>query len=321
MGNILTIAEQRKGELRRISLELLNVGRLLAEKTDGKVESAVVGNNVDGLAVTLGHHGADKVYLLNHADLEMYSPDGYAKVVADLIIEKKPAIVLLGASAFGKDLGARLAARLGVGLASDSIAVEVDSANRLSVIRPMYAGRVMAKVRLKADPQMVSIRPNIFKPLPEKADKAAEVEKIAVDPGVIMSKTVRLVETAQGKIELTEANTVVAGGRGLKGPENFPLLDALADKLRAAVGASRAAVDAGWIDHDAQVGQTGKVVNPTLYIAAGISGAIQHLAGMTASKVIVAINKDPEAPIFKVADYGIVDDLFKIIPLLTKELE
>ncbi|MBN2384041.1 electron transfer flavoprotein subunit alpha/FixB family protein [bacterium] len=319
-NNILTIAEQRKGVLRRISYEAIGAARKIADKCGGQVETILLGSNIEGLAVSLGHFGADIVYCADHPKLEHYSAEGYARVIADLIKNKQPAVVLLGASALGKDLGGRLAARLGVALASDSIAIELGADGRLLVTRPMYAGRILAKVALKSDPQMVALRPNIFQALPEDPNRSCVVEKLSLDPGTVRATIKEIKEKEAGKKELTEAEVVVSGGRGMKGPEHFQMLDELAAPLKAAVGASRAVVDAGWIGHDQQVGQTGKVVNPTLYIAIGISGAIQHLAGMTSSKVIVAINKDPDAPIFKVADYGIVDDLFTIVPLLKEEL-
>lgn len=316
MGNILTIAEQRNGELRKVSFEMIAA----AKKIGGTVETVLLGSGVAGLAEKLGHFGADKVYVAEHADLEHYSAEGYSKVIADLVKKTNPSVVLLGASATGKDLGGRLAATLDAALASDSTDLEVGADGRLVVTRPMYAGRVIAKVALVSDPQIVAIRPNIFKPLEENTGHAAEVETFEAAPGEIRAKVSEFKPKEAGKVELTEAETVVSGGRGIKTPENFKLLEDLAAKLNAAVGASRAVVDAGWIDHDSQVGQTGKVVNPTLYFAIGISGAIQHLAGMTSSKVIVAINKDPDAPIFNISDYGIVDDLFKVVPALIEEL-
>ncbi|MFC1854006.1 electron transfer flavoprotein subunit alpha/FixB family protein [candidate division CSSED10-310 bacterium] len=321
MGNVLTIAEHRKGELRKVSFELIGAGKEIAEKIGGTVETVLIGSNVEGLAEKLGHAGAQKVYVVEHDELAQYSAEGYTKAISDITAQVKPAVILIGASALGKDLTGRLAATLGVGAASDSTAIEVDADNRLLVTRPMYAGRVLAKIAFNNDPQVVSIRPNTFKALPEDTSLKADVEKVAVEPGTIRAKVKEIIEKAAGKKELTEADVVVAGGRGLKGPENFKMLDELAEQLDAAVGASRAVVDAGWIEHDQQVGQTGKVVSPKLYIAAGISGAIQHLAGMMSSKVIVAINKDADAPIFKIADYGVVDDLFKVVPLLKDEIE
>jgi len=320
MANVLTIAEQRKGELRRISFELIGAAREIANSTGGTVASVLLGSNVTGLAATLGHYGADTVYVAEHADLDMYSAEGYTRVIAEIIRQKQPDVVILGGSALGKDLGGRLSAKLGIALASDCINFKVVDNGRIMVKRPIYGGRILANVTFKSNPQMFALRPNIIKPMDQDTGRACSVEKIAADPGPIRARTVEIKEKAAGKKELTEADVVVSGGRGLKGPEHFKMLDDLADVLGGAVGASRAVVDAGWIGHDQQVGQTGKVVNPTLYIAAGISGAIQHLAGMTSSKVIVAINKDADAPIFKVADYGIVDDLFAIVPVLTEEL-
>lgn len=320
MGNVLAIAEQRKGELRKISFELIGAGKNIASKLGGSVQAVVLGAGIENLAEKLGHYGAEKVYLLENNDLQNYSAEGYTNALAELINSVKPDVVLIGASTLGKDLAGRLAAKLDIGVASDSTGIEVGDDGRLLVTRPMYAGRVISKVSLNANPQFVSIRPNIFKALPEDTSLTTTVEKFDANPGEIRAKMKEFIEKAGGKIELTEADIIVSGGRGMKAAENFEMLEKLAAKLNAAVGASRAVVDAGWVDHDMQVGQTGKVVNPNLYIAAGISGAIQHLAGMQSSKVIVAVNKDPEAPIFKVADYGVVEDLFKIIPVLIEKL-
>ena len=319
-NDVLIVAEVREGELKKVTLEMIGKGAEIAQELGGAVNAVLMGSGVSPLADTVGHYGVQKVYLADDPALENYTPEGYTKVLTDLIKETDPSVVLLAASTQGKDLAPRLAARLAVGLASDCTGIEVQD-GRLLITRPIYAGKAIAKVVEETRPQMATVRPNIF-PAPEPdTSSTAEVENISVDTGDIRAKVIEMLKEAGERVELTEADIVVSGGRGMKGPENFALLEELADVVSAAVGASRAAVDAGWVDHSHQVGQTGKVVTPTLYIACGISGAIQHLAGMKTSKYIVAINKDPEAPIFKVADYGIVADLFKVVPVLTEELK
>ena len=319
-GNILVVAEHREGTLRKVSFEMLGEGTRLAEKMGCAVEAALLGSGVAGMADTLAHYGASKVYLADDPALERYSSEGYTAVLARLIKDIEPAVVFIAASSRGKDLAPRLATRLGVALASDCTGFDVAD-GRLHIIRPIFAGKAIATVVEKSTPQMATVRPNVLEPLEPDTSKTADVEAIPVEVGDIRAKVVDLVKTAGERVDLTEAQIIVSGGRGMKGPENFKLLEELAAVLGAAVGASRAAVDAGWIDHSHQVGQTGKTVTPNLYIACGISGAIQHLAGMRTSKYIVAINKDPDAPIFQVADYGIVGDLFEVVPVLTQEFK
>jgi len=252
----------------------------------------------------------------DNAALEPYTTDAHAAAVAKIVKEKGPAILLLGASVQGKDLAARLVGKLATGLATDCTGLKIEG-GKLIAFRPMYAGKCFGEVAFEATPAMATLRPNVF-PIVENA-KAGAVEKFdpALDAGQLKTKVAEIAKDTSGKIELTEANIIVSGGRGMKGPENYNIIEDLAKVLGAAVGASRAAVDAGWRPQTDQVGQTGKTVSPNLYIACGISGAIQHLAGMSSSKFIVAINKDPEAPIFQRADYGIVDDLFKVVPEVT----
>jgi electron transfer flavoprotein alpha subunit len=319
-NNVLILAEQRGGVLKKVVFELLGVGARLAAGLGGNVEAALLGSGVANLANPLGQYGAAKVYLVDDPALETYSSEGYANTLAALIQQVQPAIVLVGATAMGKDLAPRLAARLGVGLASDCTALDLDG-GRLLVTRPFFAGKALARVKLVGDPQIATVRPNVQPAPSPDAGRNAAVEVVPSAVGTVRAKVAGMVGAAAGEIDVAEANVIVSGGRGVGGPEGFAPVRSLAKVLGAAVGASRAAVDAGWIDHGHQVGQTGKTVTPNLYIACGISGAIQHLAGMKTSKVIVAVNKDPEAPIFKVANYGIVGDLFVVVPLLEKEFK
>jgi len=313
---VMIVAEQRDGALRKISLELASTARKLADQTGDEVSAILLGSGIEGLAAELGKYGVDKVFVGDNAAMEPYITEAHAEVVAKIAKENDPAILLLGASAQGKDLSARVAAKLATGLATDCTDVKIDG-GKFVAIRPLYAGKCVGEIEFTSTPAMASLRPNVF--AAEENAKAGAVVKVdaAVDAAAIKSKVVEVQKDTSGKVDLTEANVIVSGGRGMKDAEGFAILEALADVLKANVGASRAAVDAGWRLQKDQVGQTGKVVSPNLYIACGISGAIQHLAGMSSSKCIVAINKDPEAPIFTKADYGIVDDLFKVVPELT----
>lgn len=317
--NVLVVAEHRDGDLKKVTLEMLGEGSRIAAELGSVVEAALLGAGVSDLADHLAHYGAARVYVADDPSLEKYSSEGYAAVLARLIQKAEPAVVLLAATTQGQDLASRLAARLGLGLASDCTAFRVVADGRLLITRPVYGGRAIAAVREKTNPQMATVRPNVMAPLEPDPSRTAPVEKLAVETGDFRARVIDLVQkSGRQQVGLAEAEIIVSGGRGLQGPENFRLLEELADVLGAAVGASRAAVDAGWIDHSHQVGQTGKTVTPSLYIACGISGATQHLAGMKTARYIVAINKDPEAPIFRVADYGIVGDLFEVVPLLTE---
>jgi len=311
---VMIVAEQRDGALRKISFELASTARKLADQTGDEVSAILLGAGVEGLAAELGKYGVDKVFVGDNAALEPYVTEAHAAVVAKIVKENDPAILFLGASVQGKDLSARVAAKLATGLATDCTDVKLDGGN-LVATRPMYAGKCFGEVVSTATPAMASLRPNVF-PAAEVA-KAAAVVKVDVAVEAQKSKVLEVQKDTSGKVDLTEANVIVSGGRGMKGPEGFGILEELAEVLKGTVGASRAAVDAGWRPQKDQVGQTGKVVSPNLYIACGISGAIQHLAGMSSSKCIVAINKDPEAPIFTKADFGVVDDLFKVVPELT----
>jgi electron transfer flavoprotein alpha subunit len=324
-NEVWIIAEQKQGKLKKVSLELLGIGKKLAEKTGGSLSAILLGYQVENLTAELDGYGAQRIFLCDSEVLADYSNEGYTKVIVDLVKAHNPAILLEGATALGKDLFPRVAARLQTGLASDCVGLDVNDEGLLVAERPMFAGKVMVDtITPEARPQMGSLRPNVL-PVPEKGSEKAEVERVTVEigPQDLRAKIKEMVKTAGEKIDLTEALVIVSGGRGMASKEKFKILEELAAAFGegAAVGASRSAVDSEFAPHDIQVGQTGKVVNPNLYIACGISGSIQHLAGMRTSKFIVAINKDPEAPIFQVADYGIVDDLFKIVPLLTEEVK
>ncbi|TET79694.1 electron transfer flavoprotein subunit alpha/FixB family protein [candidate division TA06 bacterium] len=322
MGHVLVIAEHSNGKVRSASYEVLGVAEKLAEKTSGSVSAMLVGDKLQGLDKLLASYGAHKVYLVENSHLGVYSTEGHCAAVCKVIEEAKPEMVLLAASSRGKDLSPRVAARLGVGVASDC--TDVSYENGLVVTRPVYAGKIISKVKVSGEkPYMATVRPKIF-PAPQKDESAtAEVIKVdvTVDPSTIRARVKEFLKPETEFPDVTEADIIVSGGRGLKDGSKFEILEELAKLLGGSVGASRAAVDAEWRDHADQVGQTGKVVNPNLYVACGISGAIQHLVGMRTSKCIVAINKDAEAPIFKVADYGIVGDLFEVVPLLKEELE
>ena len=316
------VAEQRDGVFRKISFEIASTARRLADQLGEEVGAVVLGSGIDGIAGELGKYGVDKVYVADNAALKPYTTDAHAAAVAQIVKEHDPAILLLGASTIGKDLSSRLVGKLETGMATDCMDVKIVD-GKLLATRPIYAGKCFADVVVSTFPQMATLRPNVF-PVVETPKEAAVVKfEPSLDFGQLRTKVLDIQIDTTGKVDLTEANIIVSGGRGMKGPEHYIIIEELANALgaSAAVGASRAAVDAGWRPQKDQVGQTGKVVSPNLYIACGISGAIQHLAGMGSSKYIAAINKDPEAPIFTRADYGIVDDLFNVVPELTAEVK
>ena len=320
---VMTIAEQRDGEIRKVSYEVVSEGRRIADAMGQEVTALLLGSNVKDKASTLAHYGADKVLVADDPQLETYTTDAYVAVIADLVKANDPALLLLGASVQGKDLAARLAARLGVGMAQDCTVLSIEDGN-LVAERPVYAGKAYAKVTFGENrPHMATARPNVMAMNEPDTSKAGEIvdAPVTLDAGELKTKVAEVLRDEGGRVDLTEADKIVSGGRGMKGPEHYQILEDLADAIGASVGASRSAVDAGWRPHSDQVGQTGKVVSPNLYIACGISGAIQHLAGMSTSKVIVAINKDPDAPIFQKADYGVVGDLFSVVPALTEEVK
>lgn len=314
---VLVLAEHFDGTFRKMAYEALSEGRRLADALGEPLTGVVLGSGVEAMAADLAKYGADRILVGDDAALADHTTDPYPNVLFDIVKDHDPKILLLGASSRGKDLAARLSARLDAGLAMDCIALRVDG-DTLVATRPMFGGKVLAEVAIQGTPQVAAIRPNVMEVV--EAQKATAVEKVSVKVGAARTKVVEKKLEAGAKVDLTEANIIVSGGRGMGGAD-FTLLEELAETLGGTVGASRSAVDEGWRPHSDQVGQTGKVVSPNLYIACGISGAIQHLAGMGSSKYIVAINKDPEAPIFKKADYGIVEDLFKVVPSITAEVK
>jgi electron transfer flavoprotein alpha subunit len=320
---IWILIEHAQGHIRKVSFELLTEGRKIADQAGEPLVAVILGHNIKELARELEPFGVEQIIHADDRKLASYSTGSYTSVLNRLINKGNPQVVLLGNTAIGKDLAPRLAQRLGVGLASDCTGIEFNSRNVLNFKRPIFAGKAFTVIETEARPIMATIRPNVFEI--KKPDGFYPTEyiqaEVDIDPADLTTIVKEVILASSKRPELTEANIIVSGGRGLKGPESFKLLEDLADALGAGIGASRAVVDSGWRSHDCQVGQTGKTVSPTLYIACGISGAIQHLAGMSSSKVIVAINKDPEANIFNIADYGIVGDLFEIVPLLTQEFK
>jgi electron transfer flavoprotein alpha subunit len=319
MAGILVFIEQRDGVIRKASLEALSEAKRQAAVAGMSVAAVMVGKGVAGKAGELGAFGAATVFVADEEILASYSAEGYAAAVKAAVEKLDPDAIFLAATILGRDLSGRLAARLGTGCLADVTEINFQDGAFVAV-RPVYSGKALATVDGGAGrPVIVTLRPNVF--AAEEGQGQAAVESLP-PVGVTPRAVVKQVIAAEGgEIDVAEADVIVSGGRGLKGPENFALIKGLADALGAAVGASRAAVDAGWIEHAHQVGQTGKVVSPSLYVACGISGAIQHLAGMSSSKIIVAINKDAEAPIFKVADYGIIGDLFQVVPAMTEEIK
>jgi electron transfer flavoprotein alpha subunit len=320
MSHVLAVLEQRDGNLRKVSHEVVTGARRLADALGGEVHAIVLAAGAVPGIDAAGRYGADKVISATHAGFAQYAPEGYTRAVAERAKSGGYGAVVFAASAQGKDLAPRVAARLGVPLAADVTELAVDG-GAVIVTRPVYAGKAQLKVKVTATPAVVSLRPNVFTPVERPKAGTAEVAPVSGDAGRVVVKGIKA--AAGGTLDVAEASIVVSGGRGMKEPANFRLLEDLAAALggRAAVGASRAVVDAGWRPHGDQVGQTGKTVSPSLYVAVGISGAIQHLAGMRTAKVIVAINKDKDAPIFKVADYGIVGDLFEVVPKLIEEIK
>jgi electron transfer flavoprotein alpha subunit len=319
---ILIWAQARDGKLHKTVAELAGEGMILAQSLGVKLSAVLIGKDVAGIVSELGELGVQKVYLAEDPPLDKYTTEPYTGVFATIIEKVQPLAVLVGATFPGRDLSARLAGRVKGALIADVVGLGVEG-GKIKAVRPMYAGKVLAEVVPVADSiPVISLRPNAFPAAAKNEGAAPEVEKIDSPIVTDILKTIcsEIILSAGDIIDVTEADIIVSGGRGMKEGANFKLLFDFAKTIGAAVGGSRAAVDAGWIGHEHQVGQTGKTVSPSLYIACGISGAIQHIAGMSSSKVIVAINKDPDANIFKLANYGIVGDLFQVLPVLGEEI-
>ncbi len=317
-------AEQINGKLRNVALELLGKGRELADKLGEPLCAILLGSNVGELSNILAQNGADIVYVSDQEILTHYTTDAYTDVISALILTEKPNIVLFGATANGRDLGPRIAARLQLGLTADCTGLDIDDKRQLVQTRPAFGGNIMASILSPyTRPQMATVRPNVFKPLKD-AGKQTEIRDVAIEvnKAAVHTKIVdTIVEIEEGALKVDEADMVVSCGRGIKTPENIEVVGELASELNAALGGSRPIVDQGWMKHHQQVGQSGRTIAPKLYIACGISGAIQHLVGMRTSDTIVAINNDPDAPIFQVADFSIVGDLFRVVPAIVKELK
>ncbi|WP_215142123.1 electron transfer flavoprotein subunit alpha/FixB family protein [Exiguobacterium qingdaonense] len=310
----LVLAEAREGALRNVSFEAIAAAKQLTDD----VTAVVIGDHVQSLAQELGEYGASRVLVVEDDRLKHYTPDGYGQVLRQLIEQESPEMIVLGHTALGKDIAPKLAARLDAGLISDVVSIE-GSGRDAEFVRPIYSGKAFEKVKFKDSVMFFTIRPNNIDAPARQAGASVSVETPAVELKDLSMIVKEVVRKATGKVDLAEAKVIVAGGRGVKSEDGFKPLEELAELLGGAVGASRGACDADYCDYALQIGQTGKVVTPDLYIACGISGAIQHLAGMSNAKVIVAINKDPEANIFSIADYGIVGDLFDVVPMLTEE--
>lgn len=319
MASVLVFTEfTQNGGLKKSALELLSAAR----KSGLKIQALALGSGANGLAAALGKEGVDEAILGDDSAFDQYNPELFTAAVSDLLNGKKPAVVLASSSTLARDLFPRVAARLNTGAISDCTELEISASGDVKTRRPMYAGKCTAEVAFENSPiKIILMRPNQLTVVPAFAAKTATVEAFKAPVQDLRTIIKEVVKGASGKLDLTEANVIVAGGRGMKDAASFKILEDLAETLGATVGASRAVVDAGWVPHSIQVGQTGKTVAPTLYIACGISGAIQHLAGMSGSKVIVAINKDANAPIFQKATYGIVGDVFEVVPQLTQEFK
>jgi electron transfer flavoprotein alpha subunit len=320
MAKILAFIESRDNKLKNSGYEIASAAVKLGKELNAEVEALMIGSAVNGIANELGAYGIKKVLTAEDPKLEKYSTSAYSKIAADISRQRGADIVILSATAMGKDVAPVLSAKMEAGLVSDCTEIKTENGNIIAT-RPVYAGKAFIDVKVSSPVKIFCLRPNVFKPL--RTDGiSTDIEKIDANLTDDDFKVqVKEVVVSDEKLDVTEANIVVSGGRGLKGPENFHLVEELAKVLGGAAGASRAIVDAGWRPHSEQVGQTGKTVSPTLYIAIGISGAIQHLAGMSSSKCIVAVNKDKDAPIFQIADYGIVGDALEIVPALTEEFK
>ncbi len=316
-NKILGILEQSEGRLKKVSFEVLSLIARLSGELKLEAEALVIGSEIENMNDASGY-GVNKITHFKNINFQKYSSSAYKNIVYDYAKETGAHYIFFPNTSFGKDLSPLVAAKLGAGIGMDCIHFEVVD-NDIIATRPVYAGKALIDIKLKSEVKIFTIRPNIFKPI-KLNSLATNFDVKQIDNPDLKTKVIEF-KKAEGKLDVAEADIIVSGGRGLKGPENFYLVENLAEELGAAIGASRAAVDAGWRPHREQVGQTGKTVSPSLYIACGISGAIQHLAGMSSSKYIVAINKDKDAPIFSIADYGIAGDLFEVIPALSNEIK
>lgn len=318
--SIFVFAEQKDEEFKKVVYEAISLAKGFGDKLSIEVTVSAIGNNISNIAQKLKDYGADRINIVDDPSLTNYSPELYTDILVEQIKEAGAKIVILGSTSIGLDLAPRIGAKLEASVATDCINTELGD-GEIIAFRSVYVGKAIAKIKFKKEPAILTLRTNVF-PIIKKEGKGETVKKeLGKDP--FQTKTVikEVIKSSKVKKDIEEVDIIVSGGRGMKGPENFSILEELAALLGGAIGASRSVVDAGWRGHEDQVGQTGKTVSPTLYIACGISGSIQHLAGMSSSKYIVAINKDPDAPIFKVADYGIIGNLFEVIPKLTEEIK
>ncbi|MDK0796710.1 electron transfer flavoprotein subunit alpha/FixB family protein [Clostridium perfringens] len=323
-NGVWVFAEQREGQLQKVSLELLGEGRKIADKLGSKLTALLIGSKVQNLVEDLSRHGADEVLVVDAPELENYTTDGYTKAICELANAKKPNIIFIGATFIGRDLGPRVAARLETGLTADCTSLDVDvESGDLLATRPAFGGNLMATIVCPDHrPQMATVRPGVFEKLPlGENDATVENVEVKFNSNDIRTKIVEIIKEHKDIVDISEANVLVAGGRGIGSEENFKMLKELAEVMNGSIAASRAAVEKGWVDKDYQVGQTGKTVRPNIYVACGISGAIQHAAGMQDSDMIIAINKDANAPIMKIADYAIVGDVNKVVPEFIAQLK
>jgi electron transfer flavoprotein alpha subunit len=318
-GPILVFAESSGSEFRKSAFEAVTEARRLANLSKSEVHALSIGYEISDQASSLGKFGADKVWVADNESLKLFQPDFFRDIAINLAKQINPSVILLPATSTGKDLAPRLAIHLNTAVTSDCTELEIRD-NEFIATRPAYAGKVLLKVKIRGSPKVATLRPNVFTAAESVPAISPSVESLSFEKPTTRMRVKEFVTHGAKKQDLTEAGVIVSGGRGMGGPENYKILEELASVMGGVVGASRASVDAGWRPHSDQVGQTGRTVSPTLYIACGISGAIQHRVGMINSKVIVAINKDPEAPIFGFADYGIVGDVFEVVPALTQEM-
>lgn len=318
--SIFVFAEQKDEEFKKCVYEAISLGRGFGDKLGMEVTVSAVGNNISNIVQKLKDYGADIINIVDDPSLKNYLPELYTDILAEQIKESGAKIVILGSTSIGLDLASRIGAKLEASVATDCINIELED-SQIIAFRSIYVGKAIGKVKFEKEPAILTLRTNVF-PIIKKEGKGDTVTK-ELNKDLSQTKMVikEIIKSSKGKKDIEEAEVIVSGGRGMKGPEHFSILEELATLLGGAVGASRSVVDSGWRGHEDQVGQTGKTVSPNLYIACGISGSIQHLVGMSSSKYIVAINKDPDAPIFKVADYGIIGDLFEVIPKLTDEIK